>query len=120
MAEEKYLSGDMIFHKGDISAKLYYLVEGQVHIQEVDVVLEPGSLFGEMSLFSSDKARTASASCLTDCRICSISEEQVQLLYFQNPRFGYYVIQLVVQRLIDNIRRLEAEKSKPKRSRKKR
>lgn len=111
MTEERYRSGDMIFHKGDLSAKLFYLSEGRVHIQEIDVVLESGSLFGEMSLFSNDKTRTASAACLTDCRICSISEEQVQLLYFQNPRFGYYVIQLVVRRLIENVRRLEAENS---------
>lgn len=103
--------GDMVFRRGDISAVLYYLVEGEVRVEEYDVVLGPGSLFGEISLFSDDKARTASIRCLTDCRLGSLSEEQVKLLYFQNPEFGYHVIRLVAQRLIQNIRRLEAQKA---------
>lgn len=108
MTPERFRAGDIIFRRGDISARLYYIVEGRVRIEEFDVVLDPGSLFGEISLFSDDKARTASALCVTDCRLCSLSEEQVKLLYFQNPQFGYYVIRLVAQRLIANLRQLEA------------
>jgi CRP/FNR family cyclic AMP-dependent transcriptional regulator len=32
MAEESFRSGEMIFQKGDTSAKLYYLSQGRVHI----------------------------------------------------------------------------------------
>lgn len=110
MTQERFRAGDMVFRRGDISAKLYYIAEGQVKIEEYGAVLEPGSLFGEISMFSEDRARTASARCVTDCRLCSLSEEQVKLLYFQNPRFGYYVIRLVAQRLIENVRRLEERK----------
>ena len=117
MTEEKFHAGDMVFRRGDISAKLYYIAEGKIEIEEYGAVLKPGSLFGEISLFSEDKARTASARCVTDCRLHSLSEEQVKLLYFQNPQFGYYVIRLVAQRLIANIRQLEAAQ-RPARKRK--
>lgn len=111
MTEEIFRAGDMVFRRGDISAKLYYVEAGSVEIEEYGAVLEPGSLFGEISLFSVDKARTASARCVTDCRLRSLTEEQVKLLYFQDPKFGYYVIQLVAQRLIANMRQLEASRT---------
>jgi len=108
MTEERFREGNMVFRRGDISAKLYYIAAGKIEIEEYGAVLEPGSLLGEISLFSEDRARTASARCVTDCRLRSLSEEQVKLLYFQNPQFGYFVIRLVAQRLIANLRRLEA------------
>jgi hypothetical protein len=38
-----------------------------------------------------------------------ISYDQVKQLYYQNPQFGFYFIQLVTRRLFENIARLERE-----------
>ena len=107
MTDEKFRADEKIFRKGDLSDKLYYVAEGKIRIEEYGVELEPGALFGEIGIFSDDKTRMASARCLTDCNLLSLTEKQVRELYFQNPKFGYFVIKLMARRLIRNVRELE-------------
>jgi hypothetical protein len=38
-----------------------------------------------------------------------ISYDEVKQLYFQNPQFGFFFLQLTSQRLFADIRRLEGE-----------
>ena len=38
-----------------------------------------------------------------------VGYSQVEQLFFQNPRFGYYFLQLITKRLFQNIERLEGE-----------
>ncbi len=107
MTDEKFRADEMVFRKGDVSDKLYYIAEGKIGIEEYGAELETGSLFGEIGIFSDDKIRTASARCLTHCKLLSLTEKQVRELYFQNPKFGYFVIRLMARRLIRNVRELE-------------
>jgi CRP/FNR family cyclic AMP-dependent transcriptional regulator len=107
MTTEKFRACDMIFRKGDISDKLFYIAEGKVGIDEYGVELETGGLFGEIGLFSDDRTRTASARCVTDCRLFSLTEQQFKQLHFQNPQFGYFVMRLMARRLIRNVQKLE-------------
>ncbi|MGH6945176.1 MAG: hypothetical protein ACREH6_13270 [Geminicoccaceae bacterium] len=37
-----------------------------------------------------------------------MSEDQVRQLYFQNPKFGFHLVQLITARLIENCASLEA------------
>jgi hypothetical protein len=45
--------------------------------------------------------------CIEGGLILSVSYNQVEELYVQNPAFGFYFLKLVTARLFQNIERLE-------------
>lgn len=100
---------DFVFEKGDPANEAFLLTEGQVEIVERGVVLEAGAIFGEMALFTEHGRRTASARCLTDVRLLTITYEQFEQIYFQNPEFGLYLVRLIVRRFEANHRGEELE-----------
>jgi hypothetical protein len=98
MHPESARATDFLFRKGDDAKEAYVLVDGEVEIVEPGVRLKPGAIFGEMALFTTECRRTASARCLTDVRLLTITYEQFEQLYFQNPEFGLYLVRLIVRR----------------------
>lgn len=49
----RYQQGEYIFHQGDLTRNLHYLISGQVQIVRNDSItrtIEPGDYFGEMAL----------------------------------------------------------------------
>ena len=102
-----YKDGAALFKQGDTPNCVYYIERGQVHLPEVDVTLESGTLFGEMAFFAADRARTTSATCMGACRLLEIDEAAFMKVYQQHPEFGFYVIRLMAQRLV------EGAKTKP-------
>lgn len=89
--------------KGDAADKLYYLMEGQIEIVEIGKTLGPGSVIGEIGVFAPDRRRTATVVvCATDCVVYELTERKAKELYFQDPAFGYAVMQLIVGRLLEN------------------
>jgi CRP/FNR family transcriptional regulator, cyclic AMP receptor protein len=91
-------AGSRVFSKGDEANEAFVLVEGRVVISESSAVLEPGTIFGELALFTATGRRTASAVCTSDVRLLVITYEQFEQLYFQNPEFGLYLVRLIVRR----------------------
>ena len=91
-------AGSRVFSKGDEAREAFVLVEGRIEIPEKSVRIEPGAIFGEMALFTANGRRTASAVCATDVRLLVITYEQFEQLYFQNPKFGLYLVRLIVRR----------------------
>jgi CRP-like cAMP-binding protein len=51
--------------------------------------------------------RTASFECIEDGVLLSVTYQQVEELYYQNPAFGFYFLKLSTARLFENIARLE-------------
>jgi len=68
-----------------------------------------GQVVGELGLMAPDHSRTQTLECLEEGEILQITYEQVKQLYVQNPRFGFYFLQLSTRRLFENIARLERE-----------
>jgi CRP-like cAMP-binding protein len=79
------------------------LLEGEIELVEIGVVLSQNALFGEMALFTEDGRRTATARCRTNCRLLAINYDQFEQLYFQNPKFGLYLVRLMVRRFEANL-----------------
>jgi CRP/FNR family cyclic AMP-dependent transcriptional regulator len=100
---------DIVFAKGDAASEAFILVDGRIEIVECGAILEPGAIFGEMALFTETGKRTATARCLTDVRLLTITYEQFEQLYFQNPEFGLYLVRLIVRRFEANHRDAELE-----------
>lgn len=103
MTKETLSAGQVLFKKGDRANKLYLLRKGSIRLPEIDVtVSEKGAMIGEMGLFSPDHERTTSAQCETDAEALTLTEDKVLQLYYQNPKFGFYLVQLVIHRLLED------------------
>jgi len=58
-------------------------------------------------MLSPSNVRTQSLECIESGVILSVTYDQVEQLYVQNPAFGFYFLKLVTARLFQNIDRLE-------------
>jgi hypothetical protein len=102
MKKEALQEGDIVFHKGDRADKIYLLKSGSLSVDELDVAIRPGELFGEMGVFASEQLRSATLRCKTDVELLSMTDAQIRQLYYQNPDFGFYLIQLLLKRFSQN------------------
>jgi CRP-like cAMP-binding protein len=60
------------------------------------------AVIGEIGVFAPDHKRTATVTCRTNCVVYKLTERRTKELYFQNPAFGYGVLQLIIKRLLEN------------------
>jgi CRP-like cAMP-binding protein len=60
-------------------------------------------------MLAPDNRRTATLECIEEGEALSITYEQVEELYYQNPTFGFYFLRLATARLFDNVSRFEKE-----------
>jgi CRP/FNR family transcriptional regulator, cyclic AMP receptor protein len=95
MKTEERHKGDVLFRAGDPPDKLYVIQSGRVVFPELDKRVSAGEVFGEVGLFAPQQVRTVTAICEDDCRLATITGEKVLELYFENPRFGLFLIRLV-------------------------
>jgi CRP/FNR family cyclic AMP-dependent transcriptional regulator len=95
MGRETHRTGDTLFSKGDPADKLYLIEEGSVLFPEAGKRLSNGAVFGEVGLFAPQSVRSVSAICEGNCWLYTITKEKVLELYYQNPRFGLFLIRLV-------------------------
>jgi hypothetical protein len=94
--------GHVLFRRGDIADGIYFVADGRLQLEESGLELGRGALFGEIGIFSDDHRRTATVKTMTPTSLLQISAEKVRELYYQNPRFGFYLVGLITQRLMQN------------------
>jgi hypothetical protein len=102
-------AGQVLFRAGDVADRTYYIVSGRFRVTELDVVLNPGDLVGELGLLAPGGRRGQSLECIADGDLLSIGYDQVQELYFQNPDFGFYFLRLATGRLFQNLETLQKQ-----------
>jgi CRP-like cAMP-binding protein len=100
-------AGEVLFHKGDVANAIFCMVSGRFRLSEVGIELRRSTIVGELGLLAPDGRRTRTLECLEAGELLEISYDQVKMLYFQNPDFGFYFMQLATGRLFENIRALE-------------
>ncbi|HXW26583.1 MAG TPA: Crp/Fnr family transcriptional regulator [Xanthobacteraceae bacterium] len=108
MSKRATKAGEVIFHAGDISSAMYYTVSGRYRLVEIQSEIGPGEVIGEVGLISPNNKRTLTFQCVEAGEMLAIGYTEVKQLYFQNPKFGFYFLELIAQRLFRDIRRLEA------------
>lgn len=109
MKARKYKAGQVLFNKGDHADKLFLLLDGEMNLSDIGRALEPGRVFGEIALFSPTRIRTHTVQCVSECTVLEIHETTVRQLYFQNPSFGFHLIDLLVSRLSNDVDRMEKQ-----------
>ena len=90
----------ILFRKGDSGAELYYLQRGTIRLEEIEIDVNSGAVFGEIGIFSSSHERTCTAVCATDVDLFTLTSDQVKRLYLLNPQFALYVVHLIAKRLM--------------------
>jgi hypothetical protein len=109
MAERHFRKGDLLFAKGETADEMFYTMSGRYTLVEIGIEIEPGHLVGELAMLAPDNKRTATLECIEEGNVLSITYEQVEELYYQNPTFGFYFLRLATARLFDNVARMESE-----------
>ena len=107
MTARHFRKGDILFAKGETAEEMFCTVTGRFRLIELGIDLEPGQVVGELAMLAPDNRRTATLECIEEGDALSITYEQVEELYYQNPTFGFYFLRLATARLFDNIHRLE-------------
>jgi hypothetical protein len=108
MSERHFRKGDLLFAKGEVADEMFYTMSGRYILVELGIELQPGQVVGELGMLAPDNKRTATLECIEEGKVLSITYEQVEELYYQNPKFGFYFLRLATARLFDNLTRLEA------------
>ncbi|MEO9190972.1 MAG: cyclic nucleotide-binding domain-containing protein [Acetobacteraceae bacterium] len=102
-------AGEVLFRKGDPAEEMFYTVAGHFRLVESGIELPTGEVVGELGLLAPEQRRTQSLECVKDGEMLVISYSSVRQLYYQNPRFGFFFLQLATKRLFQNHARLEAQ-----------
>jgi hypothetical protein len=110
MKARRIKAGHNLFNKGERANRLYLLVDGEMELSDIGKRLESGRIFGEIALFSPSGLRTHTATCLSDCSVLEIHERTVKQLYYQNPAFGFHLIELLTGRLIADVERADGRR----------
>nr|WP_316643779.1 cyclic nucleotide-binding domain-containing protein [uncultured Roseateles sp.] len=109
MKARKLRAGKTLFSKGDRAEHLYLLVAGQLELVGTGRLLEPGRIFGEIALFSPSHLRTQTVRARTPCTLLQIHDSTVKQLYYQEPAFGFHMIELLAERLSNDVQRAERQ-----------
>lgn len=109
MRAAKLRAGKVVFKKGDLGDRLYLLAAGRIELVEIGSNIVPGQIFGEIAFFSPDRRRRLTARCAEASTVLSIDEGTMKQLYYQNPAFGFKIIELVAARFSADVDRLNAE-----------
>lgn len=102
MDRQTFPAGTTLFNRGDRAETIYLLMDGEVCLPDLNLMVEPETIFGEIGPFLIDKARTASAICQTDCVIYTLSEARVKEVILKEPAFGLFLTRLIAQRMHQN------------------
>ena len=114
MTPRKYKKGEVLFEKGDVAKEMFYTVSGKFLVKEIGIELPPGRVMGELGFIDPNNRRTGTVESLENGEVLTITYDRLLELYFQNPEFGYYLLRLTAERLMQNTARLETTLSENK------
>jgi len=99
MKKRKLKAGTVLFEIGDPADELYYIESGAISSPQVDRVLGPGTLVGEIGMFSQEHRRAATVVCDSDVVVYTMSDETAFVLFVSNPQIAFYLVRLIILQL---------------------
>lgn len=108
--------GKYIYFPEDPSSVVFLLKRGKVKIgsysedgkEIIKAILEPGEIFGELSIMG-EKSRTDFAQALTsDVRFCAIGANEMREMLMTHPKLNFEITRTIGDRLMKVERRLES------------
>jgi len=107
MKRRAYRKGDVLFRKGDLADEMFLVGSGQFRVIELDNELRPGQIFGELGLLTPGYRRTQSVECVESGHVMTLPYDELRAIYFENPQFGFYFLQLASSRLLEVVTHTE-------------
>ena len=98
-------TGDVVFRLGDDAVELMFVLSGRFRAVEADVRLEQGEVIGEIGLVTKARKRTQTVVCEQDGTLLMLTYDEVRQMYYQNPEFGFFFLELVAERLMNDANR---------------
>ena len=106
LVERTVAKGEVLFAEGEPGDRMYLILEGKVKLgrtssdgrESLLLVLGPGEMFGELSLFDPGP-RTSAATALTDAVVLALSNEQLRPWLTGRPEVATALLQALARRL---------------------
>jgi CRP/FNR family cyclic AMP-dependent transcriptional regulator len=105
--------GAVLFREGEPGGEMYVVQRGQVRIskrlgdgEKVLSTLGPGEFFGEMAVLSG-RARSATATCVEDCRLLVVDGRTFEAMLRANGEISVRMIRKLAERLQQSNERIE-------------
>ena len=95
-------ANETLFAANDQADELFYIVEGEIFLPEVQEALGPGAFLGEFALFTDTGRRTATAIARTDGIVMALTKKAVFTALMQHPQLGIHLLKLITVRLLHN------------------
>lgn len=102
MKKRAVRANEVLFTAGDLAEELYYVLEGEVFLPEVQQAVGPGAFFGEIALFSASGRRTATAIARTNGIVMGLSKKAVLAALLQSPQLGIHLLRIITARMLQN------------------
>ena len=112
--ERRLRKGDILFRTGDPGEELFLLKEGRIvvsklvtgRVEQVLARLEPGEVFGEMSVFGDERHRSATCQADVDALLYSLDRDSLSRFITGSPltaaKFFQHMAQVAFKRLRDS------------------
>lgn len=97
--QRRLRAGERLFGRGDLADEMLFVLTGRFRAQEAGVLMGPGEVFGELGLLLRGNRRSQTVVCEEPGELLVISYDEVRQLYFQNPKFGFFFLELAAERL---------------------
>ena len=111
MVTRHYVRGETVFHKGDVGAELFLVVEGEIRVhldhdgQEVTLGRHgPGGVVGEMSVFD-EQPRSAGAQATVDTTVRVLRRDRLHAIVNEHPE----VLLEFIKNLSERLRAMDAK-----------
>jgi CRP/FNR family cyclic AMP-dependent transcriptional regulator len=98
-------AGETLFRRGDAAAEVLFVLSGRFRAMEADVVVGQGEVIGELGLITKEHKRTQTVVCEEAGLLLSVTYDEVRQMYYQNPRFGFFFLELVAERFMRDAQR---------------
>jgi CRP/FNR family cyclic AMP-dependent transcriptional regulator len=95
LTPEARRAGETLFRRGEAADRLYLVQQGTISFPESGGSASAGDVFGEVGLFAPQGRRTASAVCVTDCRLLTLTAAKTVELCYQDARLAVLLARLV-------------------------
>lgn len=99
--------GEILFKKSGPATNMFVIVSGRYRLEESEIELGRGNVVGELSLLAPNQRHTQTLECIEPGKVFRMNIGQVEQLFFQNQKFGFYFLKLIVSRMFENHGRLE-------------
>jgi CRP/FNR family cyclic AMP-dependent transcriptional regulator len=113
LAERRLRRGEVLFRVGDPGDELFLICAGSIvvskpvtgRVEQVLRRMEPGEVFGEMSLFGDEQTRSATIQAETDVTLLGLHRDNLNRFIESSPRdaakFFLEMIRIAFKRLRD-------------------